>query len=124
MGQPAQNWFVVDNIDGGLSIFYNIDQSTPSIFYNIDGVDNVNNINLWLIQVFNIDSRRADRAAPSDARLCDCHFVDKKKENGPSIFEWNKKKRFAFSSPQMRKRWGIWGFKSYEMWAWGGGTVV
>ena len=51
--------------------------------------------------------RRADRDAPQDARLCDGHFVGKRKENGPTIFEWNKIKTFTFESPQIRKRWNV-----------------
>ena len=32
-------------------------------------------------------------------RICSCHFKDGKKENGPTIFPWNKDKVFDFSDP-------------------------
>ncbi|XP_052216971.1 uncharacterized protein LOC127834893 [Dreissena polymorpha] len=35
--------------------------------------------------------RRADRAVNGNDRICSCHFVDGKKENGPTIFEYQKK---------------------------------
>ena len=41
--------------------------------------------------------RRKDRSANSGDRLCSCHFKDGKKENGASLFPWNKDKRLDFS---------------------------
>lgn len=38
-----------------------------------------------------IISRRADRAVNGNDRICSCHFVDGKKENGPTIFDYQKK---------------------------------
>ncbi|XP_062570656.1 THAP domain-containing protein 2-like [Saccostrea cucullata] len=34
--------------------------------------------------------RRADRECTENDRICSCHFVEGKKENGPSIFSFNK----------------------------------
>ncbi|XP_031332217.1 uncharacterized protein LOC116162686 [Photinus pyralis] len=40
----------------------------------------------------------------SGAFLCSCHFPDGRKENGPKLFEYNREKRFAFSSPEKKCR--------------------
>ncbi|KAE9522501.1 hypothetical protein AGLY_017094 [Aphis glycines] len=39
-----------------------------------------------------------------NSRLCSCHFKDKLKENGSSIFVWNKNAIIDFRSPEKIKR--------------------
>ena len=45
------------------------------------------------------DFRRADRKRNGNDRICSCHFKNGLKDNGPSIFEWNKSKLFDFEDP-------------------------
>ncbi|KAG5872946.1 Zwei Ig domain protein zig-8 [Gonioctena quinquepunctata] len=47
---------------------------------------------------------RRDIEPGPGAFLCSCHFIDGKRENGPQLFEHNRKKRFNFSTPEKRKR--------------------
>jgi len=49
--------------------------------------------------------RRADSTPTGNSRLCCCHFKDKLKENGPSIFAWNKNAIMDFRSPEKIKRY-------------------
>lgn len=51
-----------------------------------------------------LNFRRQDREPNKEDRLCSCHFVDGKKENGPSIFKHNEGKIIQFPSPEKRKR--------------------
>nr|XP_022342677.1 uncharacterized protein LOC111136257 [Crassostrea virginica] len=45
-------------------------------------------------------SRRKDRTLNVQGdRICDCHFKDRKKENGPTIFPWSSEKIFDFTDP-------------------------
>ena len=46
--------------------------------------------------------RRQDKEPSASSRLCSCHFKDGLKANGPSIFERNAAKRFAFDDPEKR----------------------
>nr|CAH7769216.1 unnamed protein product [Callosobruchus chinensis] len=48
-------------------------------------------------------TRRTVEPGPG-AYLCSCHFVDGKKENGPTLFAYNKEKQLKFSSPEKRTR--------------------
>lgn len=41
--------------------------------------------------------RRADKDPNINSRICSCHFINEIKENGPTIFSWNKNKKFSFS---------------------------
>ncbi|KAG5861730.1 hypothetical protein JTB14_000614 [Gonioctena quinquepunctata] len=52
----------------------------------------------WILLV------RSDIEPGPGAFLCSCHFIDGKRENGPQLFEHNRKKRFNFSTPEKRKR--------------------
>ncbi|KAG5865770.1 hypothetical protein JTB14_004147 [Gonioctena quinquepunctata] len=52
----------------------------------------------WILLV------RRDIEPGPGAFLCSCHFIDGKRENGPQLFEHNRKKRFNFSTPEKRKR--------------------
>lgn len=51
-----------------------------------------------------LNFRRQDREPNKEDRLCSCHFVDGKKENGPSIFKHNEGKIIQFPSPEKRKK--------------------
>ncbi|KAK3913028.1 THAP domain-containing protein 11 [Frankliniella fusca] len=48
--------------------------------------------------------RRDDREPTKFFRICSCHFVDGSKLKGPTIFSWNKAKRFLFKSPVKQTR--------------------
>ncbi|KAK3924803.1 Protein ALP1-like [Frankliniella fusca] len=48
--------------------------------------------------------RRDDREPTKFSRICSCHFVDGSKLKGPTIFSWNKAKRFLFKSPVKQTR--------------------
>lgn len=52
---------------------------------------------------FNFNCRRTVEPGPG-AFLCSCHFVDGKKENGPTLFSHNMGKHFSFSTPEKRTR--------------------
>nr|XP_022323016.1 uncharacterized protein K02A2.6-like [Crassostrea virginica] len=52
-------------------------------------------------------SRRKDRTLNVQGdRICDCHFKDRKKENGPTIFPWSSEKIFDFTDPCKIRRYG------------------
>lgn len=60
----------------------------------------------WPFFFFSYIGRRTVEPGPG-AFLCSCHFVDGKKENGPTIFEHNEGKKFVFQSPEKKKRKGL-----------------
>ncbi|XP_050315257.1 uncharacterized protein LOC126749582 [Anthonomus grandis grandis] len=47
---------------------------------------------------------RKDRDPSEFAKVCDCHFVNKDKKNGPTLFDFNLHKKFNVQSPEKRKR--------------------
>lgn len=50
--------------------------------------------------------RRADKEPTASSRVCSCHFTDKNKINGPTIFKRNANKIFPEYSAQKKKRGG------------------
>lgn len=49
--------------------------------------------------------RRADAVPTKNNKICSCHFKDSLRENGPSIFEWNKNVHFSFKSPEKHTKY-------------------
>ncbi|KAK9888713.1 hypothetical protein WA026_000941 [Henosepilachna vigintioctopunctata] len=48
--------------------------------------------------------RREDREPSQFSKVCDCHFVNREKKNGPTLFEFNAKKRSNFECSPRRRR--------------------
>ncbi|XP_060875284.1 uncharacterized protein LOC132948692 [Metopolophium dirhodum] len=44
--------------------------------------------------------RRSDAIPTKNTKICNCHFKEGLKINGPSIFSWNKNSHFNFASPE------------------------
>ena len=52
-----------------------------------------------------LSSRRKDhKPSTQNDRMCSCHFVDGKKENGPSIFPWPTGRTFNYVDPDIKKK--------------------
>ena len=49
--------------------------------------------------------RRADREYTNNDRICSCHFLDGRKENGPSIFIFTKHQFHDPEPPTPKKRY-------------------
>eukprot|EP00102_Acyrthosiphon_pisum_P020148 XP_016657358.1 PREDICTED: uncharacterized protein LOC107882854 isoform X2 [Acyrthosiphon pisum] len=44
------------------------------------------------------------RCPSVNSRVCSCHFIDGLKGNNPTIFSWNKEKKFLFVSPEKKNK--------------------
>lgn len=53
----------------------------------------------WILKI-----RRGDRNPSYCSLVCSCHFINKEKCNGPTIFERNEEKCMVTKSPEEEKR--------------------
>lgn len=54
--------------------------------------------------VFFSFGRRGDRTSTENDRICSCHFKDGRKDNGPTMFPWNRDKHFDFPEVERKVR--------------------
>ncbi|KAE9524196.1 hypothetical protein AGLY_015441 [Aphis glycines] len=57
--------------------------------------------------------RRSDAIPTKNTKICNCHFKEGLKINGPSIFSWNKNSHFNFASPEKFTKYAIISFCSF-----------